>query len=53
MAKTVKSSLYEDLKRRILTMELDPDDGSRRGLPERALRPVSHAGAGHLSPARG
>ncbi|WFU12415.1 GntR family transcriptional regulator (plasmid) [Rhizobium sp. CB3090] len=25
MAKTVKSNLYEDLKRQILTMELDPD----------------------------
>jgi DNA-binding GntR family transcriptional regulator len=30
MAKTVKSSLYEDLKRRILTMELDPDRISTR-----------------------
>lgn len=31
MAKTVKSSLYEDLKRQILTMELDPDTDLGRG----------------------
>ena len=31
MAKTVKSNLYEDLKRQILTMELDPDADPRSG----------------------
>lgn len=36
MAKTVKSSLYEDLKRQILTMELDPDtDLDEMSLSER------------------
>ncbi|MBB3610286.1 GntR family transcriptional regulator [Rhizobium sp. BK602] len=36
MAKTVKSNLYEDLKRQILTMELDPDaDLDEASLSER------------------
>ncbi|MFB9947466.1 GntR family transcriptional regulator [Rhizobium puerariae] len=57
MAKTVKGSLYEDLKRKILTMELDPDAdldeaslSERYGLSRTPVRDIFRrlAGEGYL-----
>ncbi|MBB5575859.1 MULTISPECIES: GntR family transcriptional regulator [Rhizobium] len=57
MAKTVKSNLYEDLKRQILTMELDPDTdldeaslSARYGLSRTPVRDIFRrlAGEGYI-----